>query len=329
VIAIIAVLIGLLLPAVQKVREAAARSTCQNNLKQIALAAHNYASANGVLPPGYVGNPPSFANGTGCYLGVLAYLLPYIEQGSVYNQFQVNWTPYKPSGNPWWTVGVNVSAARTRIKTYQCPSDNLEETFNDPTAFIVVSTRFRQSDGSYIISGFQASAFGASGVGLTNYLAMAGVFGTLQGTSRGLQIQQYRGVFLNVTDTDNNVITLDAVTAADGTSNTILFGESLNSSYGDPRDVGYTWAGGTLDPSFWVIPSNPTERFWGDWSSNHAGGQIVNFAFGDGSVRPIRPTGRNATTGNPNNPLTAPERAFWALSGYGDGDTTQADGVTN
>jgi prepilin-type N-terminal cleavage/methylation domain-containing protein/prepilin-type processing-associated H-X9-DG protein len=92
VIAIIAVLVGLLLPAVQKVREAANRMSCQNNLHQIALAAANYESSYGHFPPGcidsnnvvggpYVG-PPPFA---GPYTGTLAFLLPYMEQQNVYN----------------------------------------------------------------------------------------------------------------------------------------------------------------------------------------------------------------------------------------------------
>ena len=88
VIAIIAILIGLLLPAVQKVREAAARMTCSNNLKQIALASMNYESANGILPPGGLispnGNPGTYSTYNGPMVGTLGFLLPYMEQGNAY-----------------------------------------------------------------------------------------------------------------------------------------------------------------------------------------------------------------------------------------------------
>ena len=99
VIAIIAILIGLLLPAVQKVREAAARTVCQNNLKQIALAAHNYESAYGAMPPGYLGplfgprRPRRTAAGTffdAQWFGTMVFLLPYIEQENIYRQLVTN-----------------------------------------------------------------------------------------------------------------------------------------------------------------------------------------------------------------------------------------------
>src|SRR5262249_36183628 len=100
VIAIIAVLIGLLLPAVQRVREAANRMSCQNNLHQIAIAAHNYQATSGQLPPGFCGDkaPPStplfpqpggVPGSQGPYVGALTYLLPYIEQDNVYKSLEI------------------------------------------------------------------------------------------------------------------------------------------------------------------------------------------------------------------------------------------------
>src|ERR1700719_1628568 len=86
VIAIIAVLIGLLLPAVQKVREAASRIKCANNLKQLGLAMHNYHDAQGAFPPPYVNTGGSYGNsGFPFTHGWAPFILPYIEQQSLYN----------------------------------------------------------------------------------------------------------------------------------------------------------------------------------------------------------------------------------------------------
>ena len=112
VIAIIAVLIGLLLPAVQKVREAAARMSCTNNLKQLGLALHNFESANTVFPAsGWTTAGPG--NPDGRYVGWRPLTLPYIEQEGLRKlyDFKVN----------WWE-GTNPVAAAVPVKTYQCPS---------------------------------------------------------------------------------------------------------------------------------------------------------------------------------------------------------------
>src|SRR5215207_2660579 len=101
VIAIIAVLIGLLLPAVQKVRAAAARMKCANNLKQIGLALHNYEGVNRTFPPGTVGPQAGVADTSGLTAhGLGTFLLPYLEQDSLAGLYHRDVSWYHPSNQP-------------------------------------------------------------------------------------------------------------------------------------------------------------------------------------------------------------------------------------
>ena len=120
VIAIIAILIGLLLPAVQKVREAAARAQCSNNLKQLGIAINNFQSTFGYLPSGGEGTDfANFPRGPSQFdnFSFFWVILPYIEQQNVYNMMDINFT-YEGTPN-------NIAAAKTVIKTFLCPSNAL------------------------------------------------------------------------------------------------------------------------------------------------------------------------------------------------------------
>jgi prepilin-type N-terminal cleavage/methylation domain-containing protein/prepilin-type processing-associated H-X9-DG protein len=212
VIAIIAVLIGLLLPAVQKVREAAARAKCTNNLKQMGLAAHNFASTIGYLPPQHgtvqVGNVVGSNDAS-----PQALMLPYIEQSNKYNQFNFNYGTWNDAaiGTEPAAPGVNLAARSQDIAIYLCPSDN------SPTA--------RASDDSNLANGAQ---------GRLNY------FGCLGTTSQEITTGPGAGVFCRPAGVTAGTILpgvrIEAIT--DGTSNTAMFAEVMRATDPWPHQTG-------------------------------------------------------------------------------------------
>src|SRR5690349_12678886 len=133
VIAIIAILIGLLLPAVQKVREAAARTQCQNNLKQFGIALHAYHDTNGYLPPAR--DDMNFS--------AHVYILPFIEQGTVCNTMNMM-MPYDDMSN--------AMAAAAKIKIFLCPSD-----VSAPVPNGWAATNYRVNQGSGILWGLPST----------------------------------------------------------------------------------------------------------------------------------------------------------------------------
>src|SRR5438552_1573211 len=159
VIAIIAILMALLLPAIQKVREAANKMICASNMRQVAIACHNYHTDFAKLPPGSLcAHDPYintwYANVTdGPVIGTLAILLPYMEQDNLRKLLTFNESltsgvngPYYGPGptENWWNVTPtalalqNQAAAQAKLKMFECPSDNLRDQV--PTSGVIVAT---------------------------------------------------------------------------------------------------------------------------------------------------------------------------------------------
>ncbi|MCS7020760.1 MAG: DUF1559 domain-containing protein [Gemmataceae bacterium] len=289
VIAIIAILIGLLLPAVQKVREAAARSTCQNNLKQIALAAHNYESANNRLPPGFLGPMPTdlpFGTDTGIHtinynaqtIGTLVFLLPFVEQDNLFRQLMAgapsDYLDPDRSYPAYWNYPSFWNNKGARIKTFLCPSDDAE---NQPWDAFFSPFRLSSTSFSMVLISFG----NANHVfGRTNYLGIAG--------RSGLNGDIYRGAFFN---RSKSVLSK----FADGTSNTFLFGEYASKAAPTSgwQPISPQWMAASYFPTAWGLhPQPPANNQWWMLNSKHPG--IVQFAMGDGSVRGIRYIGSDA-----------------------------------
>ncbi len=295
VIAIIGVLIALLLPAVQKVRAAAQRIQCQNNLKQIALAMHHYETAHGSFPPAFRGT------GTPAYFdswSPLAELNPFLEQTAIYNQMDLTLPTYE-SVIPFNITAPNRFAVQQIVKMFLCPSDTMQPVTVGP-------------------------AYGVPVLGPTNYAVCNGS-GTNGGSpwdADGVFIAQRPTHIADITDGTSNTAMLSESTLGEGTESAsgsapasldavyaYLSGQPLSENactmahlWNVEHRRGFLWASGEIRCASYnhYLPPNAPQadcvtfdvrpgqaRFtalgWRAARSRHGGG--ANLALCDGSVR--------------------------------------------
>jgi len=279
VIAIIAILIGLLLPAVQKVRDAAARASCQNNLKQIGIALHSYENANGALPPGQDARMAS----------ALVYLLPYMEQQAIYDLFD------RTTGT-WWFSPAGNTTLNSPIKMLKCPSAEV----GNPVFLMQIRTAgFAPKNFPSALAANTSYWYSANppvGVlGITNYGPMGGYMSP--GPAGGANdFEDYYGVMYYQSKTLMTRI-------ADGTSNTVAFVESpgggIKLSATSEGWGNHSWTSSIFYANFGTCPdtTNGNCRFPPTYPSGrgvsastpgslHASGRF-NVTYGDGSVRSL------------------------------------------
>ena len=308
VIAIIGILIAMLLPAVQAVREAARRTQCLNNIKQVALASLNYESAVGRFPPGVLADERSNRGiGSGVQsVGVFCQLLPYMELNNVADLVEVNlnpdvvddaWQNFDPAGDMSFNTRL---ASQSRIPSFECPSDDTEPT-------LVFASHFHNDIFPRSIrDNFEFSVEH----GLTNYSPIGGVLGSVTSSALSTDSKQwegYNGIFTNRSKTTFGQI-------SDGSSNTLLFGEIAGQS--GSRPTGYAWMGAiNLSMFYWefdradLTSGQLNSMELNKYNSYHPG--VVNFARGDGSVATV--------------PQSADLTTMYQLSAMGDGNVVSFD----
>lgn len=267
VIAIIAVLIGLLLPAVQRVREAAARTQCQNNLKQIGLALHNYHDRTGFLPPGYAAlvNPDNSDRGPGW--GWAAHLLPDVEQENLFRSLRLDLDISDPA---------NAAGRVQLLKLFRCPSDEAVHPFDVLSQTNVFVTRVAQA----------------------NYVAMYG-HGEIEddpGNGNGMFFRNSR---IRMTDVKDGLSNTTAISERSNNLAIATWTGSVTGGATHPRRPGPHVDGpqglvlGHTGEGAGIHTPNSRDLHVTDFNSRHPQG--VNVLFGDGSVRLINENIRAAT----------------------------------
>jgi prepilin-type N-terminal cleavage/methylation domain-containing protein/prepilin-type processing-associated H-X9-DG protein len=275
VIAIIAILIGLLLPAVQKVREAAARLKCKNNLKQIGLALHNHHDRVGHFPPGYTANATT-TDGTGPGWGWAAFLLPDLEQDNLYRLIDFT--------QPMTTAGNHDAVRQANVSFLRCPSDPRQDPIQVSEFANPGALRTPLGRSNYVACYGNTPFLAESPSVMTTHLVIDGISG--------------RGMFYRNSRTRMSDV-------QDGLSNTFAVGEkSAAKTMASWVGIipGGTWTSANDVANYGGIPSNiaaamvlghacrqhPPSADAGvaeDFSSPHING--VNALFADGSVHSV------------------------------------------
>jgi prepilin-type N-terminal cleavage/methylation domain-containing protein/prepilin-type processing-associated H-X9-DG protein len=291
VIAITAVLVGMLLPAVQKVRGAAARSQCQNNLKQIGLALHNYHDANKSFPPGYRASGPysDGATDTAPGWGWAAYLLPYLEQDNLHRQLDFS----QPIPNS--------PAIQTPVKVYLCPSDVYPAgPFSVTDGFENTLALAAPSGYAACVGGDESDTTGPTGLGIFYRNSQTRLAEVTDGTSQTILVGER--AWSNV-----NGIWAGAISGG------VVRRGNLN-----PNPVsGAAWypaAALVLAHSHLNNPQGHPDGGLDDFSSRHIGGS--HFLFADGHVSFVR----TIPGDNPDDTYTPDSLAFQALGTRANGE---------
>jgi prepilin-type processing-associated H-X9-DG protein/prepilin-type N-terminal cleavage/methylation domain-containing protein len=261
VIAVIGILISLLLPAVQKVRESANRTQCTNNLKQIGLGLHNYHDANRAFPPGYTATG-SYVDGetdTAPGWGWGAYLLPQLEQDNLYRNLGFS-VPVEGAANATWV--------KTDVKVFLCPSDQPQlGGFTVVDASTTALATLAASSYAACTGGDESDTEAASGMGIFYRNSKTRIADVTDGTSQTLLVGER------------------AWSNAQGAWAGVVTNARIQRGPRNPTPGSPTGAAPSLVLAHSHLNNTTTDTDGGldDFSSQHPGGS--NFLFADGSVR--------------------------------------------